>query len=156
VTLTPRAAWARAAMVLGAVVAVDQAVKALVVASLDRGERASLLLGIDVVNVRNSGVAFGALQDGGAIVVAVIVLAVGALLTYFALNARRPWAWLPVGMLLGGAIGNAIDRIREGAVIDFVKLPFWPAFNVADMSITFGVGVLLLVIEGTDGARRRS
>jgi signal peptidase II len=56
-------------------------------------------------------------------------------------------------MLLGGALGNIIDRIREGAVTDFVKLPAWPAFNLADASITFGVLVLLYVIERPrDGA----
>ena len=47
--------------------------------------------------------------------------------------------WLPTGLLLGGAIGNIIDRVRDGAVTDFIKLPAWPAFNVADMAITFGV-----------------
>jgi signal peptidase II len=53
-------------------------------------------------------------------------------------------------MLLGGSIGNVIDRIRDGAVTDFVKLPAWPAFNVADIAITFGVLVLLWVIEQQD------
>jgi signal peptidase II len=56
--------------------------------------------------------------------------------------------WLPTGMLVGGALGNLIDRIANGVVTDFIKLPHWPAFNVADMSITFGVLVLLWVLEG--------
>ena len=56
-------------------------------------------------------------------------------------------------MLVGGAIGNLIDRIRLGAVTDFIKLPHWPAFNVADMSITVGVILLVLVIEAGRGAR---
>jgi hypothetical protein len=51
-------------------------------------------------------------------------------------------------MLVGGALGNIIDRIGQGSVIDFIKLPHWPAFNVADMSITFGVLALLWVLEG--------
>jgi signal peptidase II len=153
--VTARAAWARAGLVTGAVLLADQVTKAIVTASLERGGHADVFFGIDIVNVRNSGVAFGALQDGGAIVAAVIALALGALLVYFARHADRPWAWLPTGMLLGGALGNIIDRIREGAVIDFVKLPYWPAFNVADMSITFGVLALLLVIEA-DGARGRA
>jgi signal peptidase II len=50
--------------------------------------------------------------------------------------------------LLGGAIGNLIDRLAEGSVIDFIKLPFWPAFNLADVAITFGVLALLWVLEG--------
>ena len=63
-------------------------------------------------------------------------------------------------MLIGGAVGNLIDRLATGSVIDFIKLPDWPAFNVADMSITFGVLALLWVLEGRRGerppARRRA
>jgi signal peptidase II len=56
-------------------------------------------------------------------------------------------------MLLGGALGNIVDRVREGAVVDFLKLPHWPAFNVADAAITIGVVLLLFVIERDDGDR---
>jgi signal peptidase II len=56
--------------------------------------------------------------------------------------------WLPTGLLLGGAAGNLIDRVRDGAVTDFIKLPHWPAFNVADIAITVGVLALLYVLEG--------
>jgi signal peptidase II len=64
-------------------------------------------------------------------------------------------------MLAGGALGNIIDRVRDGSVTDFIKLPLWPAFNVADMAITFGVLLLLYAIErpagedgdGADGGR---
>ena len=62
-----------------------------------------------------------------------------ALVVYFATHLDKPLVWLPTGMLLGGALGNIIDRVRDGAVTDFIKLPGWPAFNVADISITFGV-----------------
>ena len=60
-----------------------------------------------------------------------------------------PWLWLPVGMLLGGALGNLADRAREGAVIDFIDPVAWPAFNLADSSIVVGVFALLLVVEGS-------
>jgi signal peptidase II len=143
--------------VLACVLAADQIVKALVTSSLARGETRDVVAGIKLVNVRNSGVAFGQLQNGGAIVSVVIALAVLALLVYFARNVSRPWVWLPTGMLLGGALGNIVDRVGEGAVIDFVKLPHWPAFNVADSAITIGVIVLLFVMErGSDGDRRRA
>jgi signal peptidase II len=56
--------------------------------------------------------------------------------------------WLPTGLLIGGAAGNLLDRVREGAVTDFIDFPAWPAFNVADMAITFGVLTLLYVLEG--------
>jgi signal peptidase II len=145
---------ARAALVLAAVLAADQAVKALVTSSLARGEERDLVAGVKLVNVRNTGVAFGQLQDAGAIVSVVIVLAMAALLVYFARNMSRPWIWLPTGMLLGGALGNVVDRVAEGAVIDFLKLPHWPPFNVADSAITIGVVVLVMVMERSDAAAR--
>ncbi len=145
---------ARAGLVLAAVLATDQAVKALVTSSLARGEERDIVAGIKLVNVRNSGIAFGQLQNGGAIVSVVIAIAMAALLVYFARNLWRPWIWLPTGALLGGALGNIIDRLREGAVIDFLKLPYWPAFNVADSAITIGVVVLFFVVERGDAARR--
>jgi signal peptidase II len=149
----PIGAWVRAGLVLAGALAADQLVKALVTASLQRGEERDLVAGVKLVNTRNSGVAFGQLQDGGAIVAAVIAIAIGALLVYFARHARQPLMWLPTGMLLGGALGNIVDRVREGAVVDFLKLPHWPAFNVADSSITLGVVILLVVMERGDRAR---
>jgi signal peptidase II len=76
------------------------------------------------------------------------VVAVGLLIGYFALHATRPWLWLPVGIIAGGAFGNLLDRVREGAVIDFVDPMVWPAFNVADAGIVVGILGLLYVIEG--------
>ena len=151
-----RGAWARAAAVLAVVLAADQIVKALVTASLERGEERDLVAFVDLVNTRNTGVAFGQLQDGGTIVSVVIAIALVALLVFFARNVHRPLVWLPTGMLLGGALGNIVDRVREGAVIDYLKLPHWPAFNVADASITVGVVILLVVIERADRAARRA
>jgi signal peptidase II len=145
---------ARAGLVLAAVLVADQAVKALVTASLERGEEREIVAGIKLVDVRNTGIAFGQLQNGGAIVSVVIAIAMAALLVYFARHRSRPWIWLPTGMLLGGALGNVVDRVREGAVVDFLKLPYWPAFNVADSAITIGVVVLVLVIERRDAAGR--
>jgi signal peptidase II len=104
--------------------------------------------GVHLVHVRNSGVAFGLFAGGGALLVAVAALALVALLAFFVTHARRPLAWLPTGLLIGGAAGNLIDRLLDGAVTDFVKLPHWPAFNVADMAITLGVLVLVYVLEG--------
>lgn len=152
--MSARASWARAAAVLACVLLIDQAVKALVTSSLQRGEERQIVAGVKLVNVRNDGVAFGQLQNGGAIVAVVIAIAVLALLVYFSRNGTRSWMWLPTGLLLGGALGNIVDRLREGAVIDFVKLPYWPPFNVADSAITVGVVVLLLVIDRDDGAAR--
>ncbi|HEY4095017.1 MAG TPA: signal peptidase II [Baekduia sp.] len=147
-------AWARAVAVLVAVIALDQVTKALVRGGVAIGEEDSVLPGVSIVHSRNSGVAFGAFSGGGLIVVALVAVALGALLVYFFTHADKRLIWLPTGMLLGGSLGNIIDRVRDGAVTDFIKLPAWPEFNVADMSITFGVLVLLWVIEQQDAHER--
>ncbi len=104
-----------------------------------------MLPGIELVDTRNRGVAFGFLPGDHVAVTVVIALALLALLVYFARHASRPLIWLPTGMLLGGALGNILDRLRAGSVTDFVKLPLgWPPFNLADVSITLGVLILLL------------
>jgi signal peptidase II len=151
---SPARSWRRAVLVTAAVVALDQVVKALVRGALEVGERRDLLAFLDLVYVRNRGVAFSALEDQTALVVVVIAIAMGALLWYFARHAARPLMWLPTGLLVGGAIGNVIDRVRLGAVTDFLKLPSWPAFNVADMAITVGVVGLLVVVERNERAAR--
>jgi signal peptidase II len=140
-------AWARAALVMAAVIALDQATKALVRSGVAIGDRDGVFPGVEIVHVRNEGVAFSRFSGGGTVVAVIVGAALLALLAYFVTHLDKPLVWLPTGMLLGGAVGNVIDRIRDGAVTDFIKLPAWPAFNVADVSITFGVLVLLYVTE---------
>jgi lipoprotein signal peptidase len=67
-------------------------------------------------------------------------------LGYFAAHAGRDLLWVSVGLLMGGALGNLADRIRAGAVIDFLDPPLWPAFNLADVAIVLGVASLALMI----------
>jgi signal peptidase II len=138
----------RVGVVAAATVAADQAVKAVVRSSIDRTEEIDLILGIKLVNVRNSGIAFGMFSGGGALLVIFALAALTALIVFFMRHRDRRLVWLPTGLLIGGAAGNLIDRTREGAVTDFLDLPLWPAFNVADVAITFGVLTLLYVLEG--------
>jgi signal peptidase II len=145
----------RAAAVALSTVAADQAVKALVRATIDRGEAVDLVLGIELVNVRNRGIAFGLFAGGGALLVIFALAALTALLVFFARHRDRPLVWLPTGLLIGGALGNLIDRTLDGAVTDFADLPLWPAFNLADVAITFGVLTLLYVLEGPPRHGRR-
>ena len=67
-----------------------------------------------------------------------------------------PLLWLPVGLLLGGALGNLADRARDGAVIDFIDPVAWPAFNLADACIVVGVFLLLWIVEGRPKRPRRA
>jgi signal peptidase II len=143
-----RSPWIRVALVALVIVAVDQLAKRAVRASIVPGEERRVLPGLQLVNTRNHGVAFGFLPGDHLAVTIVVALALAALLAYFARHATRPLIWLPTGMLLGGAIGNVLDRLREGSVTDFIKLPLgWPPFNLADVSITLGVLLLVLAIE---------
>ncbi|HEX8648629.1 MAG TPA: signal peptidase II [Thermoleophilaceae bacterium] len=141
-------AWRLAAVAAALVVAADQALKQLVVDSIARGESRDVFFGIDITYVRNEGVAFGALGDGGLLVLALTGGALLMLTLYFAFNARRPWLWLPAGAIAGGALGNLADRAREGSVIDYVDPVLWPAFNLADAAIVIGILALLYVVEG--------
>ncbi len=149
-TSGPAAALATA----GLVVALDQATKQLAVTRIDRGEQVDVFFGLDLTNARNTGVAFGAFEGGGAVVAVLIGLSLTLLVGYFAVHRERPWLWLPVGLLLGGALGNLADRARDGAVIDFIDPVAWPAFNVADSCIVIGVLALLYVVEGRERRKR--
>lgn len=146
--MRPYKAWAYAGLVLIVVLGLDQLSKHWVERSIVPGEERKFLPGIELVDARNHGVAFGFLPGHHLAVTVVIAVALGALLVYFLRNSTRPLVWLPTGMLIGGALGNIIDRLRDGSVTDFVKLPLgWPPFNLADASITLGVLVLVLAVE---------
>ena len=138
----------------GLVVTVDQATKQWATSRIERGEEVEVFFGLDLTNARNTGVAFGAFEGGGAIVAILIAVSLALLVGYFAFNRERPWLWLPVGLLLGGALGNLADRARIGAVIDFIDPIAWPAVNVAETCIVLGVLVLLYVVEGRERRKR--
>lgn len=138
-------------------VALDQLSKHVLESSLRRGAESHVFPGLSLVNTRNSGIAFGVQPGGYAIVSVVIGLALLALLVYFVRHASKPLIWLPTGLLFGGAIGNVVDRVREGAVTDFIKIPLgWPPFNLADVSITVGVLILIVLVGREDSGRRSS
>jgi len=146
------AAWARALAVTGMVMTADQVAKQLVVDHVAHTDPVELILGIQISNVRNSGIAFGLLDGSSdAVVLGLTLGALGLLVAYFAVHARRPDLWLPVGLVVGGALGNLADRVRIGAAIDFLDPPLWPAFNLADIAIVAGVGLFVATLLGSDG-----
>ena len=145
-----RSPWPLALLVLGLVLLADQLSKSAVRHSIDPGEERSFLPGVQLVNTRNHGVAFGFLPGSHLAVTILIGVALLVLLAYFARHSSRRLMWLPTGMLLGGALGNIVDRAVQGSVTDFIKLPLgWPPFNIADAAITFGILVLLVLIDGS-------
>jgi len=134
------------------VIGIDQATKALVVERIEIGERNEVLPFLDFVHVVNDGVAFGLLGDSSrGVVLLVTVTALGLVLGWFAFNKSRPLAWLAVGLLAGGAIGNLIDRLAREGVVDFIDFPLWPSFNVADIAITLVAGTLAVIAMTAPG-----
>jgi signal peptidase II len=141
----------------GVVVAVDQGTKALATSLVDRGDRVEVLPFLAFENVRNKGVAFGLGGDISAVVIGVTIVFLVGLLAYLATRSRTGWLiWLPAALLVGGALGNLADRARDGAVTDFIDLPLWPTFNLADVAIVAGVLLLLIDVERAEPRRKRT
>jgi len=113
------------------------------------------VLGFHLANVRNDGVAFGLLGGAGTVVLILTLLTMAVLLGYFAVRASDPGVWFAVGLVIGGATGNLIDRARLGAAIDFIDPPAWPAFNLADVAIVVGVALLGLSMLVPHGGSTR-
>jgi signal peptidase II len=145
----------------GLIVAFDQVTKALVVANLALGARADVLGDYVVLwHVRNTGAAFS-LFEGMTLLFYVITVVALAMIAYFHVNLRErsPWLQVVLGLVLGGSLGNLIDRLRIGAVTDFVSVGIgalrFPTFNVADSAIVVGIMALvgyLLFIEHREEA----
>ncbi|MGN6587588.1 MAG: signal peptidase II [Solirubrobacterales bacterium] len=136
-------AWALAGALCALVVAADQAAKAAIEAQIVIGEYVEVLGPLELTLSHNQGVAFGLAGGAGTGLVLVTVIALGVIGYLFARNPARPWMWVATGLVAGGAIGNLADRVRAGAVTDFIAVGSWPPFNLADVAIT--LGVLLLV-----------
>ena len=137
-------AWRLAGALAVLVVAADQAAKAVVEAQVTIGERIDVLGPLRITLAHNRGVAFGLAGGAGASLVIVTVLALSVVGYLVSRDPTRPGMWVAVGLIAGGAVGNLVDRVRADRVTDFIDLPPWPAFNLADMAITGGV--LLLVV----------
>jgi signal peptidase II len=145
-------AWVLAALLAAALVVADQVAKAIVRSQIVLGEEVDVLGPLGLTHTNNTGVAFGLAGGTGAPLIIVMLVALGVVTYLFAQDPTRPWMWLASGLLAGGAVGNLIDRIGAGHVTDFIELPPWPPFNLADVGITFGV-LLLVVIYLREGFR---
>jgi signal peptidase II len=144
------------AVALGVVV-LDQLLKALVTWKLRSGRVVELAGGLVQIDyTQNSGAAFGIFRTRGIVFALIAVIVSAGILIYYRRVAGSPLVVrVALGMVLGGAIGNLIDRVRLGYVVDFVDLRWWPVFNLADSAIVVGVALLVLYSlrpthEGTD------
>ena len=156
-----RSRWLLPALVGVGVVALDQISKAWILRTLGPNDGTSIPLirsWLSLTFVKNNGVAFGMFQGiPHFFTLTSVVISIGALLFYrYQLPNNRPWIQVSVGMIVGGAIGNIIDRIRYSYVVDFVHVSWFPGiFNLADSAITVGVLMLAgyLLLMGESGAR---
>jgi signal peptidase II len=144
VSATARA-WCLAGALAALVLALDQAAKAVIEAHLVPGQDVDVLGPLGLTLSHNAGVAFGLAGGAGAPLILITLVALGVVVYLFARNPARPGMWVATGLLAGGAIGNLVDRVRADAVTDFVDLPPWPPFNLADIAITAGVLLLVFV-----------
>ncbi len=131
----------------------DQVSKALVVARMRVGEEIEVFPLLALERTSNTGVAFGLASDVPPLTLALVAAVIVLLLLI--LGSRLKWrgSSLAIGLVLGGALGNLADRIFRGSVVDFIAVPYWPTFNLADVGITIGV-VLLLVGSLRSGGDR--
>lgn len=146
----------RAILTAIAVVIVDQWTKWLAFKQLAPGDSVNVFPGVNLGHTENEGIAFGVFAGRPWIVFSLMAIALATLVWFYVRHRNRPGLWLATGLLLGGAIGNAIDRISLGYVRDFIELPHFPSFNVADVAITFGVIVLVLTVEQNQGGKEES
>lgn len=135
--------------IAGLIVILDQWTKTLVRQSLSVGETWMPVEWLEpyvrVVNWHNTGAAFGIFQKGGLIFTILAIVVTIFILYYFPQVPRKDWPLrVAMGMQLGGALGNLTDRLRFGAVTDFISVGKFPVFNVADSSISVGVAILIV------------
>jgi signal peptidase II len=149
-------------VVAAAVLVIDQITKLRIVQSMSRGESRRVLGDFfRITYVHNDGAAFGLDLGGRWSFIIVTVLVAAFILFYYARSERAPIARWALALILGGALGNLADRIRIGEVVDFFHVSVagfsWPIFNVADIGVSVGVGLLALhlfrkeVPENADG-----
>ncbi|MFA5338893.1 MAG: signal peptidase II [Candidatus Omnitrophota bacterium] len=139
-------------IIAASVVIIDQVTKAVAAAKLTSvGSLPAIGTIVNFTLVKNTGAAFGLFRYQTVVLVVISVIAIA--FTIFYLAKKKPALYLPFSLILGGAAGNLIDRLRFGYVIDFIDVHFWPVFNVADSCITIGAVLLFVVIlRGKDAS----
>ncbi len=137
--------WALAGTLGALVLLADQVVKEAIESNLVPGEYVDVLGPLELTLAHNRGVAFGLAGGAGLGLVAVTLAALGLIVYLFARDPGRRGMWVATGLLAGGALGNLADRVLAGEVTDYIVVGSWPAFNLADVAITFGVALLALI-----------
>ncbi|QKS71505.1 signal peptidase II [Paenalkalicoccus suaedae] len=133
------------------IIGLDQLTKWLVVRNMEIGESIPIIENvIYLTSHRNAGAAFGILQGQQTLFVIATVIVCSVVVYMIKTQVKSPWYGIALGLILGGAIGNFIDRVRQGEVVDFVDTYIFsynfPIFNVADAALVVGVGIAIIYI----------
>lgn len=140
-----KARWYRFGILAVAVLVLDQVAKIVVRATLEPRESVDVFPGFHLSRVTNEGIAFGLFPGRQAVVAVLTVVALCAIAVALAsLVSRNATVAAGAGLLVGGSLGNLIDRLIHGAVTDFLDPSRWPAFNLADCGITVGAALIVL------------
>ena len=117
------------------------------------GERIEIFSLLSLERTSNSGIAFGLAGHVPSLLLILVAAAIVVVLLLLGTQMKWRGSSIAIGLILGGALGNLLDRIFRGSVVDFIDLPHWPTFNLADVAITVGV-VLLILGSLRSGGRR--
>ena len=147
--MTSRPIWPVFIGLAAGIVVVDQLTKAWLVSRLAPGESMSVVGDyLRLVHGQNNGALFGLFRESAVLFGLASLVVIGLIVAYHARSGRSPYMSVTLGLLLGGAIGNLIDRLRLGHVVDFVDAGIgdlrWYTFNVADAAISFAIILLIL------------
>lgn len=133
----------------------DQASKMFIMATMYRGQSIPVFEDIfHITFILNPGAAFGMLANRTVFFVVVTVLVIAGVVIFQWKSGRKrgllPWS---LGLIAGGALGNLVDRVRFGEVVDFLDFRIWPVFNLADSAIVVGAGLLLIFLWKADNKK---
>ena len=129
-------------------VLLDQWFKILIENSFKYGQSLPVVNNVfHLTYVKNTGAAFGILKDSTTFFFFFsILIIIGFIIFLYYINNKNRWLFIASGLIIGGAIGNLIDRIRLGYVIDYLDFRIWPVFNLADSVVVIGTGILVIFI----------
>ncbi len=140
------------------IIVLDQLTKLAVINNMALGEDIPLIEGVFHLHyIRNEGAAFSLMEGRQALLIALVLIVVAVIFIYGWRVRKTEGAMLfwGLGCVAGGGIGNLIDRVRWGYVVDFFDIQVWPIFNVADIAVCVGCGLILIYILFVEPKRRR-
>ncbi len=136
---------------------IDQLSKSIIQRTMELGQSIPVINNIfHVTYILNPGAAFGMLANQTVFfIIATVAVALGVIIFYFRSGQKKGMLPIALGLLLGGALGNLIDRLRYAKVVDFIDFRVWPVFNLADTAIVTGAGLLILILWFSEREKSR-